>query len=173
MGMEISLGGGRHSRDAKLWEQITSLENLLLGWKEFRTGKRKRKDVSKFEMSLEYNLLLLHRQLLIGNYRPSPYFSFYITDPKLRHIHKAAVRDRVVHQAVFRILNPIFDKDFIYDSYSSRSGKGTHRAVKRLQTFCRKLSRNYRRPAWILKCDIKKFFDSVDHQILMELISAG
>ena len=149
------------------------MENLLLAWQEFRVGKRKRKDVSEFEMRLEDNLLFLHRELLAGAYRPSPYFSFYITDPKLRHIHKVAVRDRVVHQAVFRILNPIFDRHFIYDSYSSRDNKGTHRAVKRLETFCRKLSRNYHYPVWILKCDIKKFFDSVDHRILIKLISAG
>lgn len=80
------------------------------------------------------------------------------------------MRDRIVHHAVYRILYPIFDKCFIYDSYSCRIGKGTHRAVKRLERFSRKVSRNYTGPCFVLKCDIRKFFFSVDHQILFELI---
>ena len=103
-------------------------------------------------------------------YRHSDYTSFYITDPKLRHIHKAEVRDRIVHHAVYRILYPIFDKSFIFDSYSCRLNKGTHRAVKRLESFTRKVSGNYTKPCFALKCDVKKFFDSVDHQILLGII---
>lgn len=172
----VSVGGGLHTskkfkvESEKLFEQIISLENLLAAWEEFRRGKRAKPDVADFEMSLEDNLILLHHELKEQIWRPSPYKPFYISDPKLRHIHKACVRDRVVHQAVFRILYPIFDRGFIFDSYSCRVGKGTHRAVKRLETFCRRLSKNYRQPVFSLKCDIKKFFDSIEHSILRRLI---
>lgn len=105
-----------------------------------------------------------------GVYTNEPYVSFYITDPKLRHIHKASVRDRVVHQAIFRILYPLFDPSFIFDSYSCRVDKGTHRAVTRLESFLRKSSQNMTKTAWALKCDIKKFFDSIDKEVLLGLI---
>ncbi len=119
---------------------------------------------------MEDNLFQLHQELKDKTYRPDSYLAFYVQDPKLRHIHKASVRDRVLHQAVFRVLYPIFDKGFIYDSYSSRLGKGTHIAVERLGIFLRKLSRNYRKPIFALKCDISKFFDSIDQQTLLNLI---
>jgi RNA-directed DNA polymerase len=164
-------GGGLHKSE-NLFEKIVSLENLLLSWQEFRRGKRSKRDVQEFEMFLEDNLLKLHRDLAKGQWRPAPYKPFYVTDPKLRRIHKACVRDRVVHQAVFRVLYPIFDKAFIFDSYSCRVGKGTHRAVRRLGTFCRSLSKNYRHSVFALKCDIRKFFDSVDQEILTKLIAS-
>ena len=94
----------------------------------------------------------------------------YITDSKPRTIHKATVRDRVMYQAVYRVLYPIFDSTFIFDSYSSRKDKGTHAGIKRLNMFLRKLSRNYSLPVYALKCDIKKFFDSIDHKVLFALI---
>lgn len=103
-------------------------------------------------------------------YRHSNYKSFYIQDPKLRRIHKACVRDRVLHHAIFRILYSIFDPTFISDSYSCRIGKGTHRAVNRLQEFARKVSKNNTKNCYILKCDIKGFFDSINHNILIFLI---
>lgn len=103
-------------------------------------------------------------------YVHDPYFDFYVCDPKRRHIHKATVRDRVLHQAIFRVLYPIFDKHFIYDSYSSRNNKGTHAGVNRLINACRKETNNWRTNAYALKCDIRKFFDSIDHAILRKLI---
>lgn len=112
----------------------------------------------------------LDDKLKSGVYKHSSYEQFIIRDPKKRLIHKAAVRDRIVHQLIFDYLRPIFEKRFIFDSYSSRVGKGTYAAVKRLQLFCRQVSRNERQPCWILKCDIKKFFDSIDHKILFSLI---
>jgi RNA-directed DNA polymerase len=89
-----------------------------------------------------------------------------VRDPKLRHIHKAEVLDRVLHHAVMRIIEPIFEKRFIFDSYSSRKNKGTHKAVKRLRHFAWKLSRNNTKTVWVLKADIRKFFDSINHAIL-------
>ncbi|MBU2595839.1 hypothetical protein KJ713_03355 [Patescibacteria group bacterium] len=93
-----------------------------------------------------------------------------MTDPKRRHIHKASVRDRIIHHAIYRILYPVFDKSFIYDSYSCRTKKGTHKAINRLEKFTRIVNQNYTKPCLALKCDIKKFFASVDHQILLSLI---
>ncbi|MCC6934380.1 MAG: group II intron reverse transcriptase domain-containing protein [Candidatus Yanofskybacteria bacterium] len=88
----------------------------------------------------------------------------------MRRIHKATVRDRLVHHALFRVLYPLFDRTFIHDSYSCRVGKGTHRAVQRLEVFSRKISLNGRRNFWTLKCDVRRFFDSVDHHTLSSLI---
>ncbi len=91
-------------------------------------------------------------------------------DPKRRHIHKASVRDRVLHQAIFRVLYPVFDKHFIHDSYSSRLGKGTHAGVIRLEKACRKVTKNWKVSAYTLKCDVRKFFESIDHAMLRRLI---
>jgi len=146
------------------------LENLFLSWQEFRKGKRKKLDVQIYERHLEDNLFQLHRQLKIQTYHHSHYTSFYISDPKQRHIHKADVEDRIVHHAIYHILYPLFDTSFIFDSYSCRLDKGTHRSVKRLEKFTRIVSQNYTKPCFALKCDIKKFFDSVDHEILFQLI---
>jgi RNA-directed DNA polymerase len=144
---------------------------LFSAWREFAQGKRKRKDVMLFEFNLEDNLFNLHAELKNETYQHSNYTAFFVQDPKLRHIHKAGVKDRVLHQAVYRVLCRIFEPVFIFDSYSSRLEKGTHRAVNQLDKFCRKLSQNNIKKIWVLKCDIKKFFDSVNHKILMKIIS--
>jgi len=154
----------------KLFEEIISPKNLLSAWKEFRKGKRKKQDVQEFEFKLEDNLFRLHQELEDKTYQPDLYLSFHIQDPKLRHIHKASVRDRILHQAIFRILYPIFDKSFIYDSYSSRADKGTHAGVNRLERFLVKASQNNHKVVYALKCDISKFFDSIDQGILLNLI---
>lgn len=153
-----------------LYGLIISPASLLLSWDRFKKGKRKKKDVALFEYHLEQNLLELHRDLKDKTYRHKPYFGFYISDPKVRHIHKATVRDRVVHHALFKLLNPLFEPTFIHDSFSCRIGKGNHVGMKRLEVMTRKVSKNYTRPCYVLKCDIKKFFDSVDHEILLELL---
>lgn len=152
------------------FEEIISTQNLFLAWREFHWGKRKKWEVQQFELRLEDNLFRLHDDLRTGNYRHGYYRAFYVSDPKLRHIHKADVLDRVMHQAVFRVLYPIFDKSFIFDSYSCRLEKGTHRAVDRLEHFARKQSVNYRKEIFALKCDVRKFFDSIDQNILLNLI---
>ena len=128
--------------------------------------------MQEFEFFLEKNIFALFNLLRNKKYIPDSYIPFYICDPKRRHIHKASIRDRILHQAVYRILGPIFDKQFFHDSYSSRIEKGTHKGVKRLFSFIRKESKNYKRQAFVLKCDISKFFDSIDHQILQNLIKS-
>ena len=153
-----------------LYELIISPANLLLSWERFKKGKRKKADVALFEYRLEQNLLELYRELKNETYRHKPYYSFYISDPKVRHIHKATVRDRVVHHALFKMLNPLFEPTFINDSFSCRIGKGNHLGMKRLEAITRKVSKNYTQHCFVLKCDIKKFFDSVDHDVLLELL---
>lgn len=123
-----------------------------------------------FEKRLEQNIFALHRDLLCKAYKHGAYSNFYIYDPKLRHIHKATVRDRVLHHAIFKVLNPIFEPTFISNSFSCRVGKGTHKGVEVLDKMLRKVSRNYIRTAYALKCDVRKFFDSVDHAILIKLL---
>ncbi|MFH0952641.1 MAG: reverse transcriptase/maturase family protein [Patescibacteria group bacterium] len=153
------------------YNYITSLDNLLEAWKEFLVGKRSRKDVQEFELRLMSNIISLHRDLATKKYRHSSYQAFNISDPKPRNIHKAGVRDRLLHHALYRVLYPFFDRTFIVDSYSCRIGKGTHRALDRFRTFGRKVSRNNTRAAWVLKCDIKKFFASIDQVKLTGIIS--
>ncbi len=123
-----------------------------------------------FERRLEDNLFRLNWELKNGLYRHGPYQSFRICDPKPRIIHKAAVRDRVVHHAAYRVLYPLFDKIFIFDSYSCRLDKGTHKAVDRLALFLDNISRHNRQTVFAAKCDIKKFFASVDHEILKNIL---
>ena len=133
-------------------------------------GKRKRKDIEQFALNLGDNILILHRELEEKTYQHGSYHAFKINDPKPRDIHKASVRDRILHHAICRILYPYFDKVFIYDSYSCRIGKGTHRAMNRLKFFSRKISKNNTKQCWILKCDIKKFFANIDHEILKSIL---
>ncbi|TSC93569.1 MAG: RNA-directed DNA polymerase [Candidatus Berkelbacteria bacterium Athens1014_28] len=123
-----------------------------------------------FERNFEDNLFSLYHELKNGIYHHSQYTAFYINDPKLRRVHKAEVRDRIVHHAIYRVLYPVFDRSFIYDSYSCRIDKGTHKAVDRLTGFIGKVSKNLTGSCFVLKCDVKKFFNSVDHQILFRII---
>ncbi|MFA5029742.1 MAG: reverse transcriptase/maturase family protein [Patescibacteria group bacterium] len=153
------------------FEDIISLDNLLLAWQEFRRGKRQKADVQRFEFSLMDNLIALHHDLANGNYRHGGYKSFNICDPKPRNIHKASVRDRLVHHAVYRQLYPYFDRKFIADSHSCRLNKGTHKALNRFRKFAYQVSQNNSRTCWILKGDIKKFFASVGHWILKDILA--
>lgn len=130
----------------------------------------KKSDVLDFAKNFEENLFKLRSDLVSGRYAHDGYKSFFVCDPKRRHIHKASVRDRVLHHVIHRVLYPIFDKSFIFDSYSSRKGKGTHKAIERFRKFAWKSSQNNTKTVWILKCDIRKFFDSVDQKILLSII---
>lgn len=126
--------------------------------------------MQKFNARLADHIFQLHRDLVNKTYRHGPYRGFYIRDPKVRHIHKATVRDRVLHHAVFRVLSPIFEPASIPTSFSCRVGKGTHKGFKWLVKTARKVSRNYTSSCFVLKCDVKKFFDSVDHAVLLAIL---
>lgn len=162
------MGGGRRSH--LHYENIISLENLLEAWKEFLRGKRKKRGVQEFQLNLMDNILELHRELKSFKYNHGGYKAFRINDPKPRKIHKASVRDRLLHRAIYRTLYPLFDKTFIADSFSCRNEKGTHKALNRFRSFGYKISENHKRTCWVLKCDIKKFFENINHDILFDIL---
>jgi retron-type reverse transcriptase len=153
-----------------VYNEIISPENLFSAWDEFKKDKRKKKDVQKFEWKLEENIFQLYRDLKSKKYKHGTYTSFHIQDPKQRHIHKATVRDRVLHHAIFKVVNPVFEPAFISHSFSCRVGKGTHKGIDNISSILRRVSGNSFKPCFALKCDIKKFFDSIDHNILIGII---
>lgn len=116
------------------------------------------------------NIIALHDDLVAGTYGHGAYSAFKISDPKPRDIHKASVRDRLLHHAIYRQLYPFFDRTWVADSYSCRDNKGTHRAMDRFRAFGYKVSKNHTRTCWVLKCDIRKFFASIDQPILLDIV---
>ncbi|MDB5188536.1 MAG: RNA-directed polymerase [Candidatus Nomurabacteria bacterium] len=146
------------------------MENLLVTWDRFVRGKRHKTDVMRYEARLSYNLVKLHGLLDTRTYEHGAYSAFNISDPKPRNIHKATVQDRLLHHLMYKELYPYFEARFIYDSYSCRINKGTHRALDRLKYFADRVSKNNTRTCYILKCDIKKFFASIDHELLMVIM---
>lgn len=153
-----------------LYSQLSTLENIFLGFEQFLIGKKKKKDVILFERYLEDNLFELFHALRDKTYLPGSYKEFYVRDPKVRQIHKASVVDRVVHHIVSIQLEQIFEPTFYAHSYSCRKNKGTHKGSLALQTMALKVSRNNTRVCWVLKCDIKKFFASVNHKMLLKIL---
>ena len=151
-------------RHGHLWEQVISFEALLHAAEQARKGKRFRPAVAAFHFDQERALWKLHEELTTKTYRPGAYRSFFIYEPKKRQISAAPYRDRVVHHALTGVLESIFEKTFIADSYACRKGKGTHAAVDRCQQFARRFR-------YVLKADIQKFFPSLDHEIAKELVA--
>lgn len=153
-----------------LFEKFVSIDHLFQSWEEFKRGKRKRKDVQYFGRHLEDNIFQIQQELSSLQYLHAQYDQFYVTDPKQRRISKATVKDRIVHQALYAVLNDILDKKFIFHSLSCRIGKGTHVGIVQLRRMLRKVSANGTRSCYALKMDIRRFFDTVDHQILKNLL---
>lgn len=152
------------------FEEVISLENLCEAWQEFIRGKRKKKDVQEFQMKLMDEVISLHMDLADGTYKHGAYHEFRINDPKPRVIHKASVRDRLLHHAIHRKLYSYFSKWFISDSFSCQIGKGMHKALDRFRSKAWKASRNHSQTCFVLKCDIRKFFASLDHYVLASLL---
>lgn len=152
------------------YEHIISLDNLLEAWREFAHGKHGRKDVQEFELRLMENVFALHRDLVQRIYTHGAYQHFKINDPKPRDIHKATVRDRLLHRAIYRILYPFFDKTFVASSYSCRANKGNHKALDQFRALAYRVSYNHTRTVWVLKCDLRKFFASIDHDCLISML---
>lgn len=146
-----------------LWPEVTSWSNLMLAYRRCRRRKRYKPAAVEFEACWESNLLRLQRELLEGCYQPGAYRHFHVFDPKPRKISAAPFRDRIVHHAVVNVLEPLYERRFIPDSYACRRGKGTHLAIRRAQYYLR--ARRF-----YLKTDIVKFFPNVDHQVLLELL---
>lgn len=154
------------------YESLISIENLLLAWQDFIKGKRGKKDVQEFQLHLMDNILALHSDLVNHAYRHGGYHEFKIRDPKPRIIHKASVRDRLLHHAIYRKLYPFFDKTFVADSFSCRNKKGTYKALKRFLDFSHRVSKNNTQTCFVLKCDIRKFFHSIDQEILIQILDS-
>ena len=142
-----------------MYAQLVSWDNVYLAYRKASRGKRGRPSVAQFEYRLEDNLIRLQTELQTKTYQPGPYHSFYIHEPKRRLISAAPFRDRVTHHALCNLIEPLFERSFIRDSYANRVGKGTHRALDRCQQFARR----YR---YVLQCDVRQFFPSIDHAIL-------
>jgi RNA-directed DNA polymerase len=153
-----------------LYTQLCSWDNLTLAYREASRGKRGRLAVAQFEYRLEDNLIWLQQELQAKTYRPGDYYSFYIHEPKQRLISAAPFRDRVVHHALCNLIEPPFERSFICDSYANRVGKGTHRALDRCQgaALLRTFARRFK---YVLQCDIRQFFPSIDHAILRAILA--
>ena len=157
-------------RYGNLYDKLCSYEHLESAFKKAKKRKSTKTYVIEFEKNLEDNLLQLRTELLLHSYQPKLLKDFIVRDPKTRKISKSDFRDRVVHHALCSIIEPIFEKYFIYDSYANRKRKGTLKALQRFDYFKRKISKNNTRTCYILKADIKKYFENVDHKILLSII---
>lgn len=154
-----------------IYNKIIRFKNILNAWHEFKKGKRNKKDVLEFEYDLEENLFNLQKSLINKTYRHGGYKKFYVKDPKLRLIHKATIIDRLVHHLTSIHLEQIFEPEFITHSYSSRKNKGTHKAVLTLQGMGNRINNRNQKLCWILKFDVKQFFASINHRILIDILS--
>ncbi|MBU0958030.1 MAG: reverse transcriptase/maturase family protein [Nanoarchaeota archaeon] len=164
-----------------LYEQIVSIDNLIRAWRRARKGKTQKDYVIEFEFDTIGNLFQLQKELQNQTYCPKPLKTFILRDPKTRKISKSNFRDRIIHHAIVRIIESIFDKTFIYDSCANRKGKGNLFALDRLKKFMSKISGNGKLIrnkfndtnfvyGYCLKADIKHYFQEVDHNILISRI---
>ena len=150
-------------RIGHVFEQVYAFRALEeAAYRAFRAN-RENTDALRFIYNLEPELLQLQRELGNGTYRPGPYHTFTIWEPKERQIAAAPFRDRVVHHSVCAVLEPVFERRYIHDSYACRKNKGSHRAVERAVRFARG-------NRYFLKCDVRKYFESVDHGVLKQLL---
>jgi len=164
----------------KLYPKLCSYDNLDLAFKKARKGKSKQKYVKEFEKDLQNNLLNLKKELLAFEYKPTKLTKFIVRDPKTRVIRKSVFKDRIVHHAVVNILDPIYEKVFLYDNYANRKNKGSLNAINRFDYYKRKISNNGKLvnnsknknmiEGYCLKADLKHFFDSVDQTILIKIL---
>lgn len=153
-----------------LYSQVCSYSNIYHAYERAREGKTLKSYVLNFEKNLQQNLQELQNELLFHTYQPQPLTTFILRDPKTRKISESAFRDRIVHHAIHNVIEPFFDKSFIYDSYANRKGKGTLKALERFDHFKRKVSHNNTKPCYVLKADIKHYFETVDRKILMNIL---
>ena len=164
-----------------LYKKLCSEENIFLAYRKARKRKSKKKSVLEFEKNLDYELKKLREELLSKTYEPKPLKRFIVRDPKTRTIHASAFRDRIVHHLIINLIGCIFEKIFIYDSFASRIDKGTHSAIKRFDYFKMRVSRNGELvkngknsnsvEGYVFKADIKHYFGTVDHEILIKIIN--
>ncbi|ABO49761.1 RNA-directed DNA polymerase (Reverse transcriptase) [Desulforamulus reducens MI-1] len=152
-----------------LFEQIYQFDNLYNAYLKARKGKRYIGEVLEFTANLEENLISIQNDLINQTYQTGRYREFYVYDPKLRLVAALPFRDRVMHHAVCNIIEPIFEKVFIYDSYACRVNKGTHAGANRVTSYLRKAQRHWPR-VYCLKGDVKQYFPSINHGILKRIL---
>ncbi|WP_220767185.1 reverse transcriptase/maturase family protein [Shewanella sp. MBTL60-007] len=154
-----------------IFEQIYSFENILDAAYQCRKGKTKANATLVFFNNLEENIIQIQNELMWGMYQMSPYHHFYVFEPKRRLISAPHFRDRVAHRAIYNIIEPLFDKQYIHDSYACRRSKGTHKGADRTQAFIKKVERKHGK-TYALKADISRYFSSIDHCILKSILDA-
>lgn len=147
-----------------LYPEVCAFNRLYFAWRKARRGKRYRESSAAFECNLDAELLALHRELSAETYQPGAYVHFVVHEPKRRLISAAPFRDRVAHHALIGVLEPIYERKFIFDSYANRVGKGTHAALDRCTQFMRRFK-------YVLQCDVQQFFPSIDHAILKAILA--
>jgi len=150
-------------RAGNLFESVASFTNLYEAVFKAAKGKKDRGEVALFLMDMEKEILSLQKDFLDNNYTPGPLRTFEIKDPKWRKISAAPFRDRVAHHVLCNIVEPFFERRYIYHSYACRKEKGTHKAIDQAQSYCQK----YR---YYLKLDIRSFFASIDHDVIMNIL---
>lgn len=153
-----------------IYEKIYHKKNLISAWRKARKGKTKKEYVVKFEEKIVYNINLLNYELKNQTYFPRPMKTFVLRDPKTRKISKSHFRDRIIHHAICNIIDPIFDKTFIYENCANRKEKGSLFAIKRLDNFKRKVTNNLTSKGYCFKADIKHYFREVNHEVLLNII---
>jgi retron-type reverse transcriptase len=153
------------------FDSMISHENLLQCWYKFNRGKNSRDDIHQYTAHLEENIAIIRHELQHQIYAPSPYTSFTILYPKKRLINKAVVKDRFVQYVIFDVVTKIYDSSLISHAYASRRGKGVHKGVTALQRMFYQVTNNNKRPCYFLKCDVQKFFDSVNQDILLAILA--
>lgn len=155
---------------ANLWGRVTNWENLLRSYRAARKGKRYSPETLRFEDRLEENLTNIENHLLWKTWAPAAWRQFWVYDPKSRLIQAPPFKDRVVHHALVDIVEPLFERKMISDSYACRGGKGTHKAAFGLQRQLRAAQRNWGR-VYVLQADISKYFPSIDHDVLLATLA--
>lgn len=152
-------------RKGNLFDRVCSFENIHLAYLKARKGKRFKKDILSFSYGLEKNLILIKEDLETQTYKHGKYKEFIVQDSKKRLIRAPLFKDRVVHHALCNIIEPIFEKTFVFNSYACRKKKGAHKCVERSQVFLKDSKDEY-----CLKCDISKYFDSIKQEVLFNII---
>jgi len=153
-------------RVGNLYHKIYEFENLYKAYRKASLGHKENSEILEYMFNYEGRLFEIQRELIDKTYKTGKYFSFYIYDPKKRLIMALPFRDRIVQHALCNVIEPVFEKGFIYDSYACRAGKGAHRGITRVEKFIKILGRDI----FVLKCDIKKYFYSIDHGVLKSII---
>ena len=150
------------------YEYLCNFDNIFLAWQRVKSGKSERKDILTFERHLEDNLLDLHSVLVSREYEHGGDQYMQVFDGKKRDIYKSGVRDKVVDQLVSRYIDRLCRADFIADTYASIPGRGLHKAVESVRYFCKLSSDGGHRPCFVLKGDVRSYFASIDHEILLD-----